>query len=383
MVVNSLGIEMPDAIRVLIPCEVPGCDSVQTGYYTTCTKHTDLLRKFGMPVKYTNHNVWVYNSPIPLGDTVFDFRLSASYASRYNNCHGSANLEQALPGFEHPARNDNGMKGEGTRLHQMFEDIVNSGKNFSDAASCLEWLAKFFGPRRAELIQNEVAYITEYFLTFKKAPPVDWNHVQVLLQMVPSADAQGNPIMVQSNIPPRRIVFVAEALRKVQEIVDRLDPDTLEILVEVKVEAEWLTTRPKTTVDLIIRDHEESYVIDLKMGDIAVSPINNEQLMYYTQTHRRGNEKVTLVILQRNNIKEWELPMAVLDAWVEGVQQSERDILAGDLTLTAGTHCTFCPANPVGRGDKGNVFCPVMLQLTFGKRDEAQADEDVLEDIDV
>ena len=40
-------------------------------------------------------------------------------------------------------------------------------------------------------------------------------------------------------------------------------------------------------------------------------------------------------------------------------------MLAGDTTLVPNDHCTFCPANPHSRGDKGSPLCPPMMQKLY------------------
>ena len=55
-----------------------------------------------------------------------ELRFSASYASRYHNCHGSANLKEAIPGFEFPERDDNtGMRDQGSKLHEIFQAAIS------------------------------------------------------------------------------------------------------------------------------------------------------------------------------------------------------------------------------------------------------------------
>lgn len=307
----------------------------------------------------------------------FPIRFSASYASRYNNCHGSANLEEAIPGFEHPDRNERGMKGEGTILHKIFQDVLEQCQDILEAANLLEQLAALNWRKRRPILADEKQYIIWWFMQFKQAPPVDWSIVNTL-QYETVAEAEGKEVRTWWSVPPRRIVFLAEALRQVFDIIDTMEG--AEILTEVKLKAEWLTTRPSTTADLVLRDKNKIRIIDLKMGDVVVSPIFNEQLMYYAKTWRAElYDDIQLWILQRGGIDYWELTHDVLNAWVERVKASEDAILDGDLTLNPGSHCTFCPANPHGRGDRGSKSCPAMLQMLYGERDAAKSDEDVLE----
>lgn len=377
--------EYCNACLTLIKCELPTCEEWVTAE-TTCPKHSRMLRQLGQePQQLVGANQQLRG---PMDNN--DFRMSASYASRYNNCHGSANLAEAIPGFVHPERNDNGMKGEGTRLHKIFELSVSGGR-LREAAALLTEISTLWGPKRtAYLEQDEVAYLTNYFLKYKVAPPLEIADLKdCLLSYKPVLDEDGNPkkapdgteLVVAAGTPPRRIQFVAEALNYVQDILDEMDADTLEVIVEAKKTVEWLKTTPKTTVDLVIKDKSTMHVIDLKMGEIEVSPIMNEQLMYYAKTFGADDyDTVKLHILQRQFTDDWILTPEVLDKWASEVQESEQAILDGDLRLSPGTHCTFCPANPHGRGDRGNKACPAMMTVLYGERDEAEADAAVLED---
>src|SRR5690606_2049731 len=103
--------------------------------------------------------------------------------------------------------------------------------------------------------------------------------------------------------------------------------------------------------------------------EIEVTPIDNPQLMYYAWTFGAENyEAVTLHILQRKYSDSWEVKRDYLQSWIESVQDSERSILEGDLTLTAGSHCKFCPANPHTPGDFGSKPCPVTMTLLSAER---------------
>ena len=307
-----------------------------------------------------------------------NFRFSASYASRYNNCHGSANLTQSIPGFIYPEDNDNGRKGMGTNLHEIFSNVVSSSIPLNRASELFIALAAVWGPKRTKLIKDKKEYIIWWFSIKGEMAPVPHEWLDKFIQYVPKSDtaeAHEHPT------PPRYIVFLAEALLKVEEIIESFPVrEDVMMQVEEKRPATWLVTEPKTTVDLIIHDAHTMYVIDLKMGDIDVTATGNEQLLYYAQTWRLPTfKRIVLMILQRNNINEWALSTSYLDSWIIRMQESERAILDGDLKLTPGDHCKFCPANPHGRGDKGNKSCPAMLQLVYGERDLAVAEEQVLE----
>lgn len=312
----------------------------------------------------------------------YPIKFSASYASRYHNCHGSANLEQAIEGFQHPERNERGMKGEGTICHKIFQEVLEQCEDIVEAATLLTELAGLYYTTRRPLIDDKMKYITWWFLTYKTKPPVPW---EIINKFHWTTVAESNGIETFNSVPPRRMVFLAEALRYTFDIIDGMEGAV--ILTEKKVTAEWLTTRPKTTADVVIYDSKSLHVLDLKMGDIEVSPMGNEQLMYYAVTYMKDlkldPEDINVHIVQRNNMDYYPLTKAGLDKWIVSMQESEAAILDGDLTLSPGNHCTFCPANPHGRGDRGTKSCPAMLQILYGDRDAAEADNEVIgEDYD-
>jgi hypothetical protein len=45
--------------------------------------------------------------------------------------------------------------------------------------------------------------------------------------------------------------------------------------------------------------------------------------------------------------------------------EADKRIQAKDLTLNPSDHCTFCPANPWGRGDKSEAKCPAQHRLLY------------------
>jgi hypothetical protein len=76
---------------------------------------------------------------------------------------------------------------------------------------------------------------------------------------------------------------------------------------------------------------------------------------------------VTLHIVQpwADNMNSWFASAARLQQFKEEAQQTEQDLINGDTTLTPGDHCTFCPANPHGRGLRGRPYCPAMMALHY------------------
>lgn len=383
------------AHTVYIRCELESCQDWVWSPYTTCKAHTDLLVRMGQePQRLMSGTIHYQGLKMPDEekkrdeDLEFDFRFSASYASRYHNCHGSANLTAAIPGFVFPERNEDGMKGDGTKLHKIFQHANLSGRDLRDHALFLEMIADLYGNKRADfLLTDPKRYLITWFMKYKTAPPFEQDFLaSTLLKEKRSFDTDGN--VKETKIvamEPRRIMFLAEALRQIQDIKDSMEP-VVNVIVEEKVQATWLKTAPNTTADLVMYDSKTAYVIDLKMGDVPVSAEDNEQLMYYGLTYLLPDKlhlKINLVILQRNNLSTWVVPLAKLNTWMEDMQKSEQAILDGDLTLTPGDHCKFCPANPHSRGDRGNKVCQPMQYLLYGMRDLIKSDEDMLDDEDI
>lgn len=142
------------------------------------------------------------------------------------------------------------------------------------------------------------------------------------------------------------------------------------VMVEETIEVHWLTGKPKTTADLVLATADELHIVDGKWGKIPVSPVRNAQLMYYAVTwaHLAPKAKgATLHILQppADNFESWFVDTNELAKFKDDAVAAEAAIAAGDLTFGPGDHCTFCAANPHGRGLKGRPFCPVLMQMHY------------------
>lgn len=142
------------------------------------------------------------------------------------------------------------------------------------------------------------------------------------------------------------------------------------VLIEHPITADWLSTKPGTTADLVLYTKDEIHVIDLKAGRIPVSPIENEQLMYYALSYAHLAPKAPgahLHIVQpwAGFMGEWFADSTTLFKFMSEAVADEMDILLGDRTFGPGDHCLFCPANPQGRGAKGRPFCPALMQMYY------------------
>ena len=222
-------------------------------------------------------------------------RFSASYAAQFISCPGSADLENAIPGFKYPKKNDDkGARGKGTKLHEWFAETAEwSAKDLRNIAEALTYVAELKAQRRFNVLSEET------------------------------------------------------------------------------VEADWLEKRPSTTADLVLYLQDELHIIDWKTGVIPVSPVNNAQLMFYALCFRHLAPQATgawLHIVQpwaTNGCSSWWASAENLQDFMILAQQTEQKIQAGDPTLSPSDHCTFCPAYPHSRSEKGRPLCPVTMQLLY------------------
>lgn len=143
------------------------------------------------------------------------------------------------------------------------------------------------------------------------------------------------------------------------------------VLTEESIVVEWMRTKPRTTVDLVLYLSDEIHVLDYKTGKIPVDPVSNPQLMYYAVSYRHLAPKARGVMI--HIIQPWAGVMEAvwysnetLDAFMAEVLRHEQEILAGDRSFSPSEGaCQFCPANPHTRGAKGKPSCPVMLQILY------------------
>lgn len=154
---------------------------------------------------------------------------------------------------------------------------------------------------------------------------------------------------------------------------------------ELSGEGHWLRQRPapRTTADAVLYVQDEIHVIDYKFGKIEVSAFDNAQGKYYACAFRilaPRAKGVWFHIVQPfiENVEAVFFTNAELDAFEDECRQAEAKIKAGDTTFGPGDHCTFCPANPHGRGVKGSPKCPALLDILYPP---TPLDEDAIFDL--
>lgn len=173
-----------------------------------------------------------------------------------------------------------------------------------------------------------------------------------------------DPIM---RLKPAEIVQFAELM---QYIAVLRSTRRFNVLVEEPVTATWLTTQPGTTADLVLYTQDEIHVIDYKWGRIPVEVVDNKQLLFYAACYAPLAPKakgVTLHILQPpiHMYESWFADTNVIASFMADALAAEARVQAGDVTFGPSDSCTFCPANPHSRGEKGKPLCPAMMKMLY------------------
>ena len=295
-------------------------------------------------------------------------RFSASSAAQLMHCPGSANLELAIPGWVPPVVDEMaGAKGVGTNVHAVLEPLVGKPTNhLVEYADLVRKLANLHWTKRRPLL-SDPNELQQWML--KEMPGFVPDLYIVCLW------AQG-----LHDFPPKMLRFIANALDYLVSIKNersRAGEATM-WAAERTYECGWLTSRPKTTVDVAGYGTRTLDILDWKSGKIPVSPVENDQLMFYAVSalaewsNVTSVQRVVMHIVQPGNIDNWECSIAELMAWKRRAQHTDSLIQQKDLTLRPSDHCTFCPANPHSRGDKAKPYCPAMMEMLY----PSVADED-------
>ena len=286
-------------------------------------------------------------------------------------CHGSAHLELAIPGYVEPKRDDAaGAKGVGTRMHDSFAKIARwSPLDLAELAklvyeySILPWRIR----RR---------WVSNYPAT--PGQPTDVPpEVRLLVLQFPSAMLDWLSDLDKGEwLPPRTLKYVSEALAYYSELRSRVATASiyLEVRAEESLDCSWLPSRPKTTPDIVIAGDARLDVLDWKTGTVPVELEDNDQLYFYLvsalHAYYPGGDlsrrlQLFIHVVQPGNMVYYEVDYRRLMDWASRAVEADRAILSKDLTLQPGDHCTFCPANPHSRADKAAPWCPPMYQMLY------------------
>ena len=295
-------------------------------------------------------------------------RFSASSAAQLMQCHGSAHLELAIPGYVEPQRDEMaGAKGVGTRMHDSFKafttwtlvELIELSELVSKY-SRLDWrlrrryLADTRGTEAQKWFDSALSFIPQGL----RARYIGW---LVDLDLV-------------EQLPPKMLRYVVDALEYYAQLIqDAGVVRTRQIHAEESLVCDWLPSKPLTTPDVVILTDNTLDVLDWKTGTIPVDPMDNDQLMFYlasalnTHVPRRSWHEYTLRghVVQPGNQASVTVEYDELMAWMQDAVTADRAILRKDLALQPGDHCTFCPANPHSRGDKAAPWCPPMFNMLY------------------
>ena len=177
-----------------------------------------------------------------------------------------------------------------------------------------------------------------------------------------------------SAYPAKDIKNLAICLQYMAEIRSRR---RFKVAIEETRQAEWLTSKPETTVDLVLWVQDELHIFDWKTGQIPVFAYLNEQLLHYGLTWADVAPKADGIhfhIVQPwaadsktgfNGISHWFADTNTLLDFQQRAIEAEKKILAGSTQLAISEHCKFCPAFPHSRSDKGHPLCPVAMRSLY------------------
>ena len=290
-------------------------------------------------------------------------RFSASAAPRLMHCRGSANLEEAIPGYEEPQRDDMaGAKGVGTRIHAALEMLFRIPLDLTLAEEMIEGYARIHWRQRREINVDLVSAAKWLGYPPTAEVPIEVTYLTMFLVALDHDE----------NLPPKMLRFIADTIRYMKNLQADLGVSRRDVETEVKMKSKWLRKPEKTTADVVIPTRNTLDVVDYKTGSIPVEAEDNDQLMYYAACAKyefyedsEWPSTITMHILQPGNESSHTITAGELKKWIVKARATERLIAAGDLSLHPGKGCTFCPANPHTRGDKATKLCPVMMEMLY------------------
>lgn len=187
------------------------------------------------------------------------------------------------------------------------------------------------------------------------------------------AGAKGKGTRMHEMLEPIWELSVADmkhVLKVIEYIADLRAKRRFNVLVEPKITADWLPSKPGTTSDLVFYVADEIHVIDFKWGKIPVEVVDNKQVLYYARSfaHLAPKAKgVTGHIVQpyAGVFESWFMDTNELFAFEQKAVATDIAITAGSVTFGPSDACTFCPAYPHSRSEKGKPLCPATMALLY------------------
>lgn len=241
-------------------------------------------------------------------------RFSASNAEKQMACHGSADLETAIPFFKFPEADDVIRASDvGTEAHEVFEKLMHySARDMLAWIRVLEYVAYLRSTRRFKVL-------TEHKFT------AEWLDV----------DATGNKPVTTADL----VLYTKDELHVLDLKWGRIPVDAHKNVQTMYYGAAAAPLSPKAegvTVH-ILQPRAKDDLGEWNLEPYYVSATELAHFMGETLTHQRA-------------------------------------INAGDLSLGVGDHCKFCPAYPQARIPKGRPMCPAAMQVLY----PAPFDEDAI-----
>lgn len=287
-------------------------------------------------------------------------------------CPGAANLEEAIPGWTPPVEDPTKFKAKplGTRVHEILIPFADMSPNFLQGFHdiVLEF-SKLHHSKRTLITQNRGELIT--FLGIRLPSNLSKRDTMMVFDWFESLHG----------LVPKMLRFIAEvALWHADMYQKYYYQNTVKRWAELDMTTSWLAQPGKTQADFVLFDRNSRVleVVDYKTGSIPVAAIDNDQLKFYAwsviksldltgTTPYTTVDKIVVTILQPGATTDnfQELTYRELEEWSKEALAAESRILDGVLTLTPGDHCTFCPANPFARGEKGFPLCPAQREFLF------------------
>ena len=187
------------------------------------------------------------------------------------------------------------------------------------------------------------------------------------------AGAKGKGTAMHAMLEPLwdlSVADMAHVVNVIQYVANIRSKRRFKTAIEETVVADWLPSKPKTTADLVLYVQDEIHVIDFKWGKIPVEVVDNKQVLYYARSYAHLAPKakgVTGHIVQpyAGVFESWFMDTAELLRFENAAVATDRAISRGSVTFGPSDSCTFCPAYPHSRSDKGKPLCPATMQLLY------------------
>lgn len=140
------------------------------------------------------------------------------------------------------------------------------------------------------------------------------------------------------------------------------------------------------------KDNRTVLVLDYKTGKIKVSPVENDQLLFYalsayldpvTSDLFDNVDKVVLAVVQpsaKNVVSRWDCDMTYLADYHQKAKEVIKKTKLKNPPLNPGSHCQWCPAAPYCKARKADVIATKGLQPLDKK--QLQASADILEEVE-